>query len=81
MVVRTAARPRPDGSAGATLTFLGVGLQAPSISWGLMISDGTGFIYDSPHLLLFPAAFVVVAVLSFLVLGDVVRDVLDPRLR
>lgn len=64
----------------ATLTFLGVGLQAPSISWGLMIADGASFIYDSPHLLLFPAIFVTVAVLSFLVLGDVVSDALDPRL-
>jgi ABC-type dipeptide/oligopeptide/nickel transport system permease subunit len=65
----------------ATLTFLGVGLQAPSVSWGLMIAAAANHVHDSPHLLLFPSALVTVAVLSFLVLGDVVRDSVDPRLR
>jgi peptide/nickel transport system permease protein/oligopeptide transport system permease protein len=65
----------------ATLTFLGVGLQSPSLSWGLMISSASSFIYDSPHLLLFPALFVTAAVISFLILGDVIRDATDPRMR
>lgn len=68
-------------SAGATLTFLGVGLQSPSVSWGLQLNDARDFFLDSPHLLLFPALFLSVTVLSFILLGDAVRDAFDPKLR
>jgi oligopeptide transport system permease protein len=68
-------------SAEAALSFLGVGLQLPAISWGLMISDSQGRLLTSPHLLLFPGAFLSVFVLCFIVLGDQLRDALDPRLR
>jgi ABC-type dipeptide/oligopeptide/nickel transport system permease subunit len=68
-------------SAEAALSFLGVGLQLPAISWGLMISDSQGRLLTSPHLLLFPGAFLSVFVLSFIILGDQLRDALDPRLR
>jgi len=65
----------------ATLSFLGVGLQLPAISWGLMISGAQYRILEYPHLLFFPAAFLVVLVFSFILLGDALRDALDPRLR
>jgi oligopeptide transport system permease protein len=67
----------------ASLSFLGVGLQPPVISWGNMISDasGLGLIRVAPHMLLFPSLFLSLTVLSFIMLGDVVRDALDPRLR
>lgn len=65
----------------ATLTFLGVGLQLPAISWGLMISGAQFRILEYPHLLFFPAAFLVVMVFSFILLGDALRDALDPRSR
>jgi oligopeptide transport system permease protein len=68
-------------SAEAALSFLGVGLQLPAISWGLMIADSEGRLLSSPHLLLFPGAFLSVFVLSFIILGDQLRDALDPRLR
>jgi oligopeptide transport system permease protein len=68
-------------AAEATLSFLGVGLQAPSISWGLQIDQSRGFIRTAPHLLLFPSAFLSVTVLSFIMLGDALRDALDPKLR
>lgn len=68
-------------SAEAALSFLGVGLQLPAISWGLMIADSQGRILTSPHLLLFPGAFLSVFVLCFIILGDQLRDALDPRLR
>jgi oligopeptide transport system permease protein len=68
-------------SAEAALSFLGVGLQLPSISWGLMISLSQNRILSSPHLLFFPAAFLSVLVLCFIMLGDSLRDALDPRLR
>ena len=65
----------------ATLSFLGVGLQLPAISWGLMISGAQFRILEYPHLLFFPAAFLVVMVFSFILLGDALRDALDPRSR
>ena len=69
-------------SAEATLTFLGVGYQRPTTSWGLLVSDGqtlaqAGFW----HLLVIPCAFIVITVLSFILLGDALRDALDPRTR
>ncbi len=65
----------------ATLSFLGVGLQLPAISWGLMISDAQRQILTSPHLLFFPGVFLSTTVLSFILLGDALRDALDPKLR
>lgn len=68
-------------SAEASLSFLGVGLQLPAISWGLMISDAQTRILQAPHLLFFPALFLSLTVFSFILLGDALRDALDPRLR
>ena len=67
-------------SAESTLTYLGVGLQPPAISWGLLISDGQSLATGGfPHLLIFPCAALIITVLSFILLGDVLRDALDPR--
>jgi oligopeptide transport system permease protein len=68
-------------SAEAALSFLGVGLQLPAISWGLMISVAQNRILTAPHLLLFPGAFLSVTVFSFILMGDALRDAFDPRLR
>jgi oligopeptide transport system permease protein len=65
----------------ATLSFLGIGLQPPVISWGVAINDASTYIRQSPHMLLFPGAFLTVTVLAFIMLGDAVRDAFDPRLR
>ena len=67
----------------ATLSFLGIGLQAPVISWGIAISEasGLGYILQAPHMLLFPSLFLSLTVLAFILLGEVVRDALDPKLR
>ncbi|MEU9827175.1 ABC transporter permease [Micromonospora chersina] len=67
--------------AEATLSFLGIGLKSPVVSWGIMISEAQNYIRVSPFLLFFPAAFLVVAVLSFVMLGEAVREALDPKLR
>lgn len=67
--------------AEATLTFLGVGLQYPAISWGLQLSAAQSSFTVSPHLLIFPSLFLGITVLSFVVLGDIIRDVFDPKLR
>ena len=68
-------------SAEAALSFLGVGLQLPAISWGLMISVAQNRILTSPHLLFFPGAVLSVTVFSFILMGDALRDALDPKLR
>jgi oligopeptide transport system permease protein len=65
----------------ATLDYLGVGLQYPDVSWGLQLNVAQSFFAEYPHLLAFPALFLTATVLSFLMLGDIVRDALDPRLR
>lgn len=67
----------------ATLSFLGIGLKPPAISWGLAISDASalGLIRTAPHMLLFPSIFLSLTVLAFIMLGDAVRDALDPKLR
>ncbi len=68
-------------AAEATLSFLGVGLQLPAISWGLMISTAQNRILTAPHLLFFPGIFLSVTVFSFILMGDALRDALDPKLR
>ncbi len=68
-------------AAEATLSFLGVGLQLPSISWGLMISAAQQRVLQAPHLLLFPGGFLSVLVFVFILLGDALREALDPKLR
>lgn len=74
------------GMAGAilaesTLSFLGVGVLAPMPSWGAMLNDARSHLFDAPHLAVFPAAGVMAAVLAFNLLGDALRDWLDPRTR
>jgi peptide/nickel transport system permease protein len=67
--------------AEATMSFLGLGVAPPTASWGAMLNDGRAHLFDSPHLVLFPAAAVMLAVLSFNFIGDALRDLLDPRSR
>ncbi|BCB86853.1 ABC transporter permease [Phytohabitans suffuscus] len=67
--------------AEATLSFLGVGLQSPVVSWGVMISDSQNYLRVAWYWLLFPSAFLITAVLSFVMLGEAVREALDPKLR
>jgi oligopeptide transport system permease protein len=68
-------------AAEAALSYLGVGVQPPEISWGLMISDAQRRFLDAPLPLIFPAVFLSITVLAFIMLGDAVRDALDPKLR
>lgn len=65
----------------ATLSFLGIGLTPPAISWGVAISDSLVSIRTYPHILLFPSLFLSLAVLAFILLGDAVRDAFDPKSR
>jgi oligopeptide transport system permease protein len=67
--------------AEASLTFLGVGLQLPTVSWGLAITNAQSRLLQAPHLLFFPGIFLSVTVFSFILMGDALRDALDPKLR
>jgi len=67
--------------AEATMSFLGLGVAPPTASWGAMLNDGRAHLFDAPHLVLFPALAVMLAVLSFNFIGDALRDFLDPRSR
>jgi len=67
--------------AEATLSFLGLGVLAPLPSWGAMLNDARNHLFDAPHMVVFPALAVLLAVLAFNLLGDAWRDWLDPRTR
>ncbi|MFB3813969.1 MAG: ABC transporter permease [Terriglobales bacterium] len=67
--------------AEATMSFLGLGVPPPVASWGSMLNDGRSHLFDAPHLVLFPALGVMLAVLAFNFIGDALRDYLDPRSR
>jgi peptide/nickel transport system permease protein len=67
--------------AEATMSFLGLGVPPPTASWGAMLNDGRAHLFDAPHLVLFPAITVMLAVLSFNFIGDALRDFMDPRSR
>ncbi len=67
--------------AEATLSFIGIGVQSPRASWGSLIDDGTRWLQSEPHLVVFPALALALALMSFTFLGDGLRDALDPKLR
>jgi peptide/nickel transport system permease protein len=65
----------------SALAFLGYGVQPPTASWGRMLNDAREYLARYPHLAIFPGLAIFFAVYSFNMLGDALRDVLDPRLR
>ena len=66
---------------GASLSFIGLGVQPPVPEWGAMISEGRNYMRQYPTLALYPGLCVMITVLSFNLLGDGLRDALDPRLK
>ncbi|MEU2563764.1 ABC transporter permease [Streptomyces longispororuber] len=67
--------------AESTLSYLGLGFGSDAVSWGADISDATQDIRNNPHTLIFPAGMLSITVLAFIMLGDAVREALDPKLR
>ena len=65
--------------AEATLSFLGLGAPPPAPSWGNMLNDARSHLFDSPHMVIFPALSVMICVVAFNFLGDILRDTADPR--
>jgi oligopeptide transport system permease protein len=68
-------------SAEATLSYLGLGLAEPTISWGIDISGGASQIRVAQHILLYPSIMLSITVLAFIMLGEAVRNALDPKSR
>ncbi|NGN63445.1 ABC transporter permease [Streptomyces sp. A7024] len=68
-------------TAEATLSYLGLGLSDPAVSWGLDISQGADNLRNAPHTLMAPAVMLSICVLAFIMLGEAVRNALDPKLR
>ena len=79
LIVQAAVGMASAVLAEATLSFLGLGIPAPAASWGSMLNDARSHLFDSPHMVVFPALAVMLAVLSFNFIGDALRDYLDPR--
>ncbi|MGA3294026.1 MAG: ABC transporter permease [Candidatus Acidiferrales bacterium] len=67
--------------AESTLSFLGLGVLAPMPSWGAMLNDARSHLFDAPLMVIFPALAVMAAVLAFNLLGDALRDWMDPHMR
>lgn len=67
--------------AEATLAYIGVGVQSPRASWGSLIAEGQKYVRSEPHLVVFPAIFIALALIGFTFLGDGLRDALDPKLK
>lgn len=65
----------------STLSFLGMGVKEPAPEWGSMISSARSYIRQSPHMVIFPGLFILITLLSLNLIGDAVRDALDPKLR
>ena len=65
----------------ATMSFLGLGIQPPDPSWGSMLSEARTYMEMAPWMVVFPALFIIFTILSFNILGDALRDALDPKLK
>jgi ABC-type dipeptide/oligopeptide/nickel transport system permease subunit len=65
----------------ATLSFLGIGAQPPTPSWGLIVTSGKEFLFSAPWIAISPGVFILVTVLAFNFMGDGLRDALDPHLK
>lgn len=63
------------------LSFLGLGAQPPTPEWGAMLADGRNYLYNAPHVAFFPGVMIVLVVLAFNILGDGLRDALDPKMK
>jgi len=67
--------------AESTLAYIGVGVQPPRASWGSLIAEGQKYVRSEPHLVVFPAICIALALIGFTFLGDGLRDALDPKLK
>ena len=69
------------GLAASSLSFIGLGVQPPAPEWGAMLASARNYIRLYPHMIMFPGLFIMISVLSFNLIGDAIRDALDPKLK
>ena len=81
LIVQAAMGIASAGLAASALSFLGFGVQAPTPEWGAMLSSARNYIRNYPHLCIFPGLFIMLTVISYNLIGDTVRDALDPKLK
>ena len=81
LIVQIAMSIASCGLSASALSFLGFGVQPPTPEWGAMLSTSRGFIQTYPHLCIFPGLFIMAVVLSLNLVGDTIRDALDPKLK
>ncbi len=81
IIVEIAMSISRNGLASSSLSFLGMGAQPPTPEWGAMLSSARGYIRYYPHMVLIPGIFIVITVLCFNLIGDAVRDILDPTMK
>jgi len=67
--------------AAAGMSFLGFGVQPPTAEWGVILSDSRNYMLEAPHLMLIPGVAIIIAAMSITLVGDGLRDALDPRLK
>ncbi len=81
LIVTMAMSIASAGLSAASLSFLGLGVQPPTPEWGAMLSGARQYIRAYPHMVTIPGAFIAASVLSFNLIGDAIRDALDPKLK
>lgn len=81
IIVEIAMSISRNGLASSSLSFLGLGVQPPNPEWGAMLASARTYIRDYPHMVIIPGIFIVITVLSFNLVGDALRDALDPKLK
>lgn len=81
LIVQVAMGIASAALSASSLSFLGFGVQAPTPEWGAMLASARGYMRDYPHMVIIPGMFIMLTVLSFNLVGDAIRDALDPKLR
>ncbi len=81
LIVQIAMSIAAAGLQASSLSFVGLGIQAPEPEWGAMLAAGRNFMRDYPHLVIVPGLFIMATVMSFNLIGDAIRDALDPKLK
>ena len=81
IIVQASLRVGSGITTASALSFLGLGVQPPNPEWGAMLSGGRAYLLDSSYLTLFPGLAIMITILAFNMLGDGLRDALDPRLK
>jgi peptide/nickel transport system permease protein len=81
MIVEISMSIAGAGLSASALSFIGLGVQPPAPEWGAMLASARNYIRLSPHMIMFPGIFIMISVLSFNLIGDAIRDALDPKLK